>query len=414
MQTCAIQCSEYNYFAFQEFTRVAYNLPDKTRTKCYCLDDRHGFLTLEGYCSYPCPGSLGQMCGGPNTITVYNSDAGTTCPLLRHHDDGFFTSNNADCSKKRRYICQKELCGQNFIDNQGSFTFTGHGETDCNWTISVGSHVSVNVDADMGTSRSSCQYHNLSIFTPTTSIADLRQSLCKDGNILFSGLGPVFIHLTADSLRPTTMNVRWETNTTSDSTITTKKGDVITSISTIHNDETEGVSKSTIHIDKTEGVSKSTIHIDKTEGVSKSTIHNDETEDASKSTIHIDKTEGAGDDQQDGNKVALYVPVTVTMCVIVAVAIFIAICLRRKRKQKKAKGKVDEHSYSNTTTEHQAINSLQSHTERELGEYTALYKPQGSVANAKSQDYAVLHQQLEPAHSPDDTEYTEVNPYVNG
>ncbi|WAR25743.1 hypothetical protein MAR_011447 [Mya arenaria] len=240
------------------------------RTKCYCLDDRHGFLTLEGYCSYPCPGSLGQMCGGPNTITVYNSE----------------------------------------------------------------------------------------------------------------------------------------------------KGDVITSISTIHNDETEGVSKSTIHIDKTEGVSKSTIHIDKTEGVSKSTIHNDETEDASKSTIHIDKTEGAGDDQQgghpDGNKVALYVPVTVTMCVIVAVAIFIAICLRRKRKQKKAKGKVDEHSYSNTTTEHQAINSLQSHTERELGEYTALYKPQGSVANAKSQDYAVLHQQLEPAHSPDDTEYTEVNPYVNG
>ncbi|XP_052779138.1 uncharacterized protein LOC128216574 isoform X2 [Mya arenaria] len=352
MQTCAIQCSEYNYFAFQH-------------SKCYCLDGSHGVPTLPRHCTYLCPGSPGKKCGGPSTLTVYSSDAATTCPLLGYDSNGYLTSTNANCSTTQRYICQKELCGQTYVDYYGSFSFTKSGKNECNWTISVASHVSVNVSVVMGTSLESCRNHNLSIFTPTALIADSRQSLCKTGNIKISGLGPVFIHLTTDSTTSTTVvYVRWYTNTTSNSTLTTENGDVYTS--------------------------KSPKHIDTTADVSKSPKHIDTTADVSKSTIFINSTEDAGEDEQDEqsdeNKIALYVPVTITLCVIVAVAIFIAICLRRKRKQKKAKGKVDEHSYSNTTTEHQAINSLQSHTERELGEYTALYKPQGSVANAKSLD----------------------------
>ncbi|XP_052781784.1 uncharacterized protein LOC128218216 [Mya arenaria] len=225
-----------------------------------------------------------------------------------------------------------ELCGKTFVDYYGSFSFTKPGKNECNWIISVGSHVSVNVDADMGNFLESCLLNKLSIFTPNASIADSRQTLCKTGNIRFSGLGPVFINLTTDSKRSTTVNVRWETNTTSD----------------------------------------------------------------------------------NENKIALYVPVTVTVCVIVAVAIFVAICIRQKSTQKKDKGKVDEQNYSNTTTKLRAIDSahsLQSHPECELREYTALYKPQRSVANANNQDYAVLHQQLGPAYSQDDTEYSEVNIY---
>ncbi|WAR25601.1 hypothetical protein MAR_011305 [Mya arenaria] len=180
-----------------------------------------------------------------------------------------------------------ELCGKTFVDYYGSFSFTKPGKNECNWIISVGSHVSVNVDADMGNFLESCLLNKLSIFTPNASIADSRQTLCKTGNIRFSGLGPVFINLTTDSKR-------------------------------------------------------------------------------------------------------------------------------QKSTQKKDKGKVDEQNYSNTTTKLRAIDSahsLQSHPECELREYTALYKPQRSVANANNQDYAVLHQQLGPAYSQDDTEYSEVNIY---
>ncbi|WAR25772.1 hypothetical protein MAR_011476, partial [Mya arenaria] len=61
-----------------------------TRTKCYCLDDSPGVLSLERDCTYPCPGSLGELCGGPNTITLYSL----------------------------------ELCGQTYVDYYGSFSFT--------------------------------------------------------------------------------------------------------------------------------------------------------------------------------------------------------------------------------------------------------------------------------------------------
>ncbi|XP_052779148.1 uncharacterized protein LOC128216578 [Mya arenaria] len=381
MQTCAIQCSEYDFFAFH-------------RTKCYCLDDSPGVLSLERDCTYPCPGSLGELCGGPNTITLYSLDAATTCPLLGYDSNGYLTSTNANCSTTQRYICQKELCGQTYVDYYGSFSFTKSGKNECNWTISVASHVSVNVSVVMGTSLESCRNHNLSIFTPTALIADSRQSLCKSGNIKISGLGPVFIHLTTDGTKPTTVDVRWYTNTTSDSTLTTEKRDVYTS--------------------------KSLIHIDTTADVSKSPKHIDTTADVRKSTIFINSTEDAGEDEQDEqsdeNKIALYVPVTITSCVIVAAAIFVTICLRQKRAKKNPKRKVNENIYSYTTTEIQAQNSTPSDPKCELGEYIEVHNQSPRSAayvipmdqDASNQEYNTLHQRLEPTYShPQENVYNE-------
>ncbi|WAR25771.1 hypothetical protein MAR_011475, partial [Mya arenaria] len=60
---------------------------------------------------------------------------------------------------------RKELCGQTYVDYYGSFSFTKSGKNECNWTISVASHVSVNVSVVMGTSLESCRNHNLSAKT---------------------------------------------------------------------------------------------------------------------------------------------------------------------------------------------------------------------------------------------------------
>ena len=54
-------------------------MADGARSECYCGNELTNGASLSSYstqCNMPCSGADGEVCGGPNAITLYSSALG--------------------------------------------------------------------------------------------------------------------------------------------------------------------------------------------------------------------------------------------------------------------------------------------------------------------------------------------------